>query len=198
MSDEKEEPVEFVPERDVFGLEKQEKENNEIVSVSETDAVLKNESLPYSDYQPVWRFAVLYVLSLGIYQLYWYYHHWDLIRNKTGETFNPALRTLFIVIFGYPFFRRVKRMAHEKGYSGNPPMFLLFIFYIAAAVYGYYIPLVSLMNFVFLLPVLSTLNFYYLKEQQDRKIRKGLSPNEKIFLVIITCVNLTLLFLFTD
>jgi hypothetical protein len=197
MSNESDEPVEFVRERDVMGLEL-ETNSQQTESALETNAVSENTSQPYSDYQSVSRFVALYVLSLGTYQLYWYYHHWDNIRNKTGETFNPALRTLFVVIFGYPFFRRVKKMAREKGYKANAPMLLLFVLYVAAASFGYIFSLISLLNFIFLIPVLHALNFYYIAEQPDRKIRKGFSPNELLFLIIITSINLLLLFIYTD
>jgi len=52
----------------------------------------------YSFYQPVWQFVVLSILTLGIYDIYWYYKNWKHLKAIQFSNFSPVLRTIGLLI----------------------------------------------------------------------------------------------------
>lgn len=55
------------------------------------------------------KFAVLYLATLGLYEVYWFYRHWHQYRRYHGEALWPVPRAIFSIIFAYPLFRRFER-----------------------------------------------------------------------------------------
>jgi hypothetical protein len=45
---------------------------------------------------------------MGIYQLYWFYQNWRLVKRRTGEDIMPVWRALFGVFFCYSLFNRIR------------------------------------------------------------------------------------------
>lgn len=56
-----------------------------------------SDSIPTLRYfpVPVRKFVVLSLLSLGFYELYWFYRNWAYIRARDGSRISPVLRTIF-------------------------------------------------------------------------------------------------------
>lgn len=54
------------------------------------------------------KFLVLSLTTLSLYELYWFYKNWQLIRAREGTDISPAARTLFAFFFCYQAFCRVR------------------------------------------------------------------------------------------
>jgi hypothetical protein len=53
------------------------------------------------------KLIVMHVVTLGMYQLYWFYRHWIAVRNFNQIYISPAVRTLLSVIFAFNLFKRI-------------------------------------------------------------------------------------------
>jgi hypothetical protein len=184
-------PVDFLSERDILGLAKPEPFTETSIKEKVADLNInkeKNPDTPFSEYQPLSNFFLLNILSLGFYQLYWFYKHWRFLRDNKELNIQPAMRALFTIFFGYSLFSRFYILAKEKGYKEQPLVGLLFILFIATGLLAYlddpYLTLISLFSFVFLIPVHQMMNFYYLEEQPGYRKRIKFSSREKNFLIV--------------
>lgn len=76
-------------------------------------AALRNPSgaahqAPFHVVSPA-KLVVLYVATLGLYQVYWFYQHWQHWRAARSETIWPLARALFGLCFVHAFARRIDR-----------------------------------------------------------------------------------------
>jgi hypothetical protein len=55
------------------------------------------------------KLVVMSVLTLGFYDLVWFYQNWWIVRLRTGQSLSPVLRTIFAVLFCYGLFDRVRK-----------------------------------------------------------------------------------------
>ncbi len=85
----------------------------------------KNEAMPAAA-GPVYFFTasttkliVMTVCTLGVYELYWFYRNWILIRQRTGRSLSPFWRATFAPFWGYALFRDIKKVADENGIENN-------------------------------------------------------------------------------
>jgi len=53
------------------------------------------------------KLAVLYLSTLGLYALYWFYINWRNFRDATGEKIMPLPRAIFYIFFTHSLFRKV-------------------------------------------------------------------------------------------
>ena len=63
------------------------------------------------------KLIVMSTATLGIYELYWFYKNWKLIKQRTESNIMPFWRAFFGVIFCYSCFREVKEVATSRGIS---------------------------------------------------------------------------------
>lgn len=70
-------------------------------------------SLPVNfAYIPLWRFALLTVLSFGTYYLFWCYIQWQAFRRDTKYySISPLLRSFWLGLFIWPLLYRIKKNA---------------------------------------------------------------------------------------
>jgi hypothetical protein len=61
------------------------------------------------------KLAVLTTCTLGLYQIYWFYKHWQCIKEGQRFDCNPALRSIFSVIFCYPLFHKMRASGVKLG-----------------------------------------------------------------------------------
>lgn len=68
------------------------------------------------------KFYTLFIMTLGLYQVYWYYRNWKLYRRATGEKVLPVMRAIFAVFFVHGLFRRVQAglRGTGKSFEWNP------------------------------------------------------------------------------
>jgi hypothetical protein len=60
------------------------------------------------------KLVVMSVVTLGLYEVYWFYQHWKRVRDQQDEDVSPLPRAIFAVLFSYPLFRRVADEAAER------------------------------------------------------------------------------------
>ena len=70
------------------------------------------------------KLAVMMVVTLGLYQLYWFYKQWDRVRDA-GDNVAPAARAIFTIVFCYSLFRRIIDSTHAVGVQTRLPPLLL-------------------------------------------------------------------------
>ena len=63
------------------------------------------------------KLVVLSVCSLGIYELYWFYKNWQIIRARERSDISPLSRAVFGYFFCYALFKRVRDYDGQTGGS---------------------------------------------------------------------------------
>jgi len=62
----------------------------------------------------VLKFVVMTVVTLGIYELYWQYKNWKLIKDQDGRNIMPLWRAFFALFFVYALFKEVRDYDHPS------------------------------------------------------------------------------------
>mgnify|MGYP006284019233 CR=1 FL=1 len=62
------------------------------------------------------KFVVLSMLTLGIYELVWFYRNWRYVRTSSGDDIMPFWRTVFSALFYFNLIQRVR--GNELGWGG--------------------------------------------------------------------------------
>lgn len=67
------------------------------------------------------KFWLLFILTIGMYQLYWFYAHWKNYRNSSQESLWPIGRALFAVFFAHSLFGKIQKEAEivDSSYSSS-------------------------------------------------------------------------------
>ncbi|NQT90231.1 MAG: hypothetical protein HQ558_03155 [Candidatus Omnitrophica bacterium] len=140
----------------------------------------------FSNAQPVWHLVCLCVLTLGVYQIFWFYRHWKFMMQHKQLNINPLARAIFGIFFVYPFFKNVHSIAEEEGYEKQYTDGMLATFYIVlcfvSALPDPY-SMVGLFSFVPLIEGQKALNFYWKKQQPDLPMRTHFSKWEIVGMI---------------
>lgn len=67
------------------------------------------------------KLAVLSVCSLGIYELYWFYRNWQMVRARERSDISPLWRASLAFFFCYAMFQRVREYDAQTGGSAALP-----------------------------------------------------------------------------
>ena len=78
------------------------------------------------------KLIVLSIATLGLYEPYWFYRHWQQLRQFGGEDVWPLARAAFSGIFSYSLFSRVHLEADAQGVPSLFSPLLLAIAYFTA------------------------------------------------------------------
>lgn len=131
--------------------------STDVPQISTDDATTTNESPPVgASFYPIRvdKFIVLSVLTLGFYELVWFYRNWRSIRAATEDSLLPFWRTIFAPLFYFNLIYRVR--GTELGWGA-----LLGIGYLLVQGANQ-LPdpfwLIESASFVFLLPVVTVIN----------------------------------------
>ena len=100
------------------------------------------------------KLAVMFVATLGLYQLYWFYKQWDRVRDA-GDHVAPAPRALFSLIFCYSLFRRIIDSTHAVGVHTRLPPLLLAAGFILPSLMWRVEGSVSLLGFLAIVPLVA-------------------------------------------
>ena len=57
------------------------------------------------------KFIVMHFCTVGLYQVYWFYEHWRLIREREQSDASLFWRTSFMFIYCYALFEKVRSSA---------------------------------------------------------------------------------------
>ncbi|MDR6841182.1 hypothetical protein [Pseudoxanthomonas sacheonensis] len=103
----------------------------------------------------VTKLAVMSVCTFGLYQIYWFYQNWRLVKSRDQSRISPPWRSVLGLLFCYPLFRRVRSMAQRQAIA-MPSAALLFAAWVVATLLSYLPPPYLLLSFgsvIFMLPI---------------------------------------------
>lgn len=96
------------------------------------------------------------ICTFGIYELYWFYKNWVLIKERTGQDIMPFWRAFFSAIWAYSCFRHIKTLAVDNHLQVSLPIgFLAVIYFIFGLLWRLPDPywFVTFLSFLPILPV---------------------------------------------
>jgi hypothetical protein len=143
------------------------------------------------------KFTVMSVFTFGIYEFYWFYWNWKLIRDRENSDISPFWRTVFAYFYCYPCFARVNGFAATKSIAASVPAGLLAAGWIVASLL-WNLPgpfqIIGMFAFVPMLPVVTLTN------EINRAVAPDHDPNDRFsfwnIFVIVAVVALVVLALF--
>lgn len=108
------------------------------------------------------KFIILYLMSLGLYAVWWMYKSWKFFQEKEEPNMMPAARAIFALFFAYSLFERILKYAKQNDYQSTYNSALLFIGFLILNMCGNLpdpLYLISFFSFIFLIPQVRALNF---------------------------------------
>ena len=112
-------------------------------------------SSPYFFTTSTLKLSLMSICTLGIYELYWFYKNWVLVKERTGQNIMPFWRAFFAPLWAYSCFRHIKTSAQECEIEESLPIGLLaIIYFLFHALWRLPDPfwLVSYLSFLLILP----------------------------------------------
>lgn len=61
------------------------------------------------------KFWILFLVTMGGYQLYWFYKHWKIYQERTGAKLWPVARAFFSIFFVHRLFENFQSAARMQG-----------------------------------------------------------------------------------
>jgi hypothetical protein len=83
-------------------------------------SVVAPEGIPLFFPVSVFKLLVLLFCTLGMYEYYWFYMNWKLVRDRTHEDISPFWRSFFGIFFCYQLFDRIRKDGSELTASRLP------------------------------------------------------------------------------
>ena len=78
-----------------------------------------DESKPEYEIVGLYKFFLLSILSLGLYQLWWTYKAWKFFKEKESLDVSPVARAIFAIFFFHSLFEKIKTYANVYGYGAS-------------------------------------------------------------------------------
>ncbi|MGN8224630.1 hypothetical protein [Gracilimonas sp. BCB1] len=128
---------------------KEEKFDNDTINSSS----FSNE--PYFFSVSNFKLVLMSICTFGIYELYWFYKNWELIKKRWAQNIMPFWRAFFAPIWAYSCFEEIKNSAIQNRLSYSlPTVFLAIGYFIIQALWRLPDPywLLSFLSFVFIIP----------------------------------------------
>lgn len=82
------------------------------------------------------KFLLLYMLSFGLYGVWWMYKTWNFFKEKELSDIVPVARAIFSIFFLYSLLEKIQNFAVAVGYEKRYPSLLIFIGIIAMNVFS--------------------------------------------------------------
>ncbi len=115
------------------------------------------------------KFILLCLLTMGLYQIWWFYKAWNFYKQKEKSDIMPAARAIFSIIFLIPLMDRNIEFASHKGYQKSYTSVALFLgFLVLNALSRLPDPywLLSLLGIACIVPTFNAFN-YALQNSED-------------------------------
>lgn len=133
------------------------------------------------------KFAILSVISCGLYGLWWMYKTWKFFKQKDNLDIMPVPRAIFAIFFLNGLFEKVQEFAQSKGYTKTFSSIGCFLGVIGFNLLGrlpepYF--LISILSFLFFLPAVEALNFG-IRNSSGYEIRDTESFNARQLILLI-------------
>lgn len=68
------------------------------------------------------KLVVMSTVTFGLYEIYWFYKNWSLIKERIGENIMPFWRAFFGVIFCHGCFREIRDTSEDRKLQNLPPI----------------------------------------------------------------------------
>lgn len=102
------------------------------------------------------KLAILFLCTLGIYSIYWFYENWRRIKTDTGKSIWPVPRSIFNIFYAHALFKHIhtaaSRNTDQVGWSYKSMAILYIVISILGQVAEHVSDLTSLLSLL-LLPV---------------------------------------------
>lgn len=113
------------------------------------------------------KFTVLFIATLGVYTVYWFYKNWQFYKDRHGEKMWPIARGIFNVFFTHKLFNTVEEKLSAAGKGGLWKPASVATVYVIASVIGHILdrlamkemgsPYTDILSIVLLVPVFFTM-----------------------------------------
>ncbi len=135
----------------------------------------------------LWKLAAMSFLTLGLYDLYWFYRNWQRIRVREQRDISPAARVFLGWIFCFPCVLQIRRYGLSRGVRPAPPVLLLAGMWLVAKLIASGprpTAWLALGGFLFLLPVQAYTNRANSLEAPDHDRNDRLTRTNWIWMVL--------------
>ena len=61
-----------------------------------------------------YKLSVMYIMTLGLYAVYWFYKNWSLQKPLMEKKISPVWRSIFSIFFTHSLFERIRVSAEQK------------------------------------------------------------------------------------
>jgi|SRR3989338_5664899 len=144
------------------------------------------------------RLALFSILTLGIYEIYWFYKNWQAVKSAEGQKISPFWRAIFAVFFCHGLFKKVLESAKSHAYQASYSPGWLATAYILLLVVGNGLSkvesydvgfnliwlIIAITTFTPLLSVQKAINFNNEKVKGGPVLKQGFSGGEVTLIVI--------------
>ena len=144
------------------------------------------------------RLILFSILTLGIYEIYWFYKNWEAVKKFEGQKIYPFWRSIFAIFFCYSLFKKVLESAKSHAYQNSYSPGWLATAYILLLVIGNGLSrvesydigfnliwlIIAIATFIPLLSVQKAINFNNGKIKDDFELRKEFSGGEVVLIVV--------------
>lgn len=66
------------------------------------------------------KLLVMSLLTLSLYEFYWFYRHWQIEKQREHPQIMPVWRSLLVYFFCYPLFKRIAERGARQGLPALP------------------------------------------------------------------------------
>ena len=147
---------------------------------------------------PPKRLAILSILTLGIYEIFWFYKNWEAIKKAEQQKISPLGRAIFTVFYCHGFFKKVLQSAKKHGYGDSYSPGILATVYIILLLVGNGLSrienttfgldilwlIIAISSFIPLLYIQKAINFNNSKIVQNFDRNRKFSKGEIILTII--------------
>ena len=154
----------------------------------ENNLEIKNTETQEIELLPVKKFIFLFIVSLGLYNIWWMYKTWKLFKDREDSDIMPAARAIFAIFFLHSLFDKIQEFAKSTGYTQSFSSTAYFIGFVAFNMSsrlpgGLWV--ISFLSVLCLIPALEAFN-YGIKHSGDYKVIEDDKFNQnQIILTVI-------------
>lgn len=144
------------------------------------------------------RLALFSILTLGIYEIYWFYKNWDAIKKAENLKISPLGRAIFTVFYCNSLFKKVLESAKSHNYQNSYSPGWLATAYILLLVIGNGLSrvessdvgfnllwlVIAISSFIPLLSIQKAINFNNEKVKGNSDLKSGFSGGEVVLIII--------------
>lgn len=144
------------------------------------------------------RLALFSILTLGIYEIYWFYKNWQAVKRVENANIYPFWRAIFAVLFCYSLFKKVLESAKSYNYQNSYSPGWLATAYILLLLVGNGLSrvesydvgfnliwlIIAIATFIPLLSAQKAINFNNEKIKGDTGLKREFSGGEVVLIVV--------------